>query len=155
MKPDEYWMQLALQEAEIAKSADEVPIGAVLVKDDRLVTKAHNRTNKSRNALQHAEKLVIEKALQQGEKYLYDYTLYVTVEPCLMCAGMIILARVGRLVFGCYDPKAGAVGSIYNVLLDKRFNHHPEITQGVLAEESSAIITEFFRTKKNFTNKQS
>lgn len=155
MKPDEYWMQLALQEAEIAKSADEVPIGAVLVKDDRLVAKAHNRTNKSRNALQHAEKLVIEKALQQGEKYLYDYTLYVTVEPCLMCAGIIILARVGRLVFGCYDPKAGAVGSIYNVLLDKSFNHHPEIRQGVLEEECSAIITEFFRTKKNFTNKQS
>jgi tRNA(adenine34) deaminase len=147
-------MQLALQEAELAKSADEVPIGAVLVKDEQLIAKTHNQTNESRNALQHAEKLVIEKALQQGEKYLYDYTLYVTVEPCLMCAGMIILARVGRLVFGCYDPKAGAVGSIYNVLLDKSFNHHPKITQGVLAEESSAIITEFFRTKKNFTNMQ-
>lgn len=153
MNSDNYWMQIALQEAEIAKSADEVPIGAVLVKNDRLVARAHNRTNECRNSLAHAEKLVIEKALEQGEKYLYDYTLYVTVEPCLMCAGMIILARVGRLVFGCYDAKAGAVGSIYNVLLDKSFNHHPDITQGVLAEECSTIITKFFRTKKNFTNR--
>lgn len=145
---DEYWMKIALEEAEKAFREDEIPVGAVLVKDNQIAAKNHNRTNRLKNNLAHAEKLVIEEVISAGEKYLYDYTLYVTVEPCLMCAGMIIWARVGKVVFGTYDEKAGAVGSVYNVLQDKSFNHRPEVVNGVLAEESSRLMKNFFRSKR-------
>ena len=145
---DEYWMKIALEEAEKAFREDEIPVGAVLVKYNRIISKNHNRTNQLKNNLAHAEKLVIEEVISAGEKYLYDYTLYVTVEPCLMCAGMIIWARVGKVVFGTYDEKAGAVGSVYNVLQDKSFNHRPEVVNGVLAEESSRLMKNFFRSKR-------
>ncbi|MCK4695065.1 MAG: nucleoside deaminase, partial [Candidatus Cloacimonetes bacterium] len=106
--PNEHWMEFALKEARLARQENEVPIGAVLVKNNQIITSDHNRTNQLKNPLAHAEKLVIENTVSKGEKYLYEYTLYVTVEPCLMCAGIIIWARVGKVVFGCYDPKAGA-----------------------------------------------
>jgi tRNA(adenine34) deaminase len=145
---NEYWMNYALEQARLALQEDEVPIGAVLVKDNKIVAADHNRTQKTNNNLAHAEKLAIEQIIESGEKYLYDYTLFVTVEPCLMCAGAIIWTRVGKVVFGCYDPKAGAVGSIYNALLDKSFNHHPEVVSGILAQECSDLIVKFFKNKR-------
>jgi len=147
MLSDEYWMKLALREAESALNENEVPIGAVLVKDDKIIVADHNRTNQFNNNLVHAEKLVIEEAVKT-DKFLYDYTLYVTIEPCLMCAGLIIWSRVGKVVFGSYDEKAGAVGSVYNALLDKNFNHHPKVVSGVLKDECSDILREFFRKRR-------
>ncbi|MFC1898481.1 nucleoside deaminase [Candidatus Cloacimonadota bacterium] len=147
-KSNEDWMKIALEEARSAFQDNEVPIGALLVKDDQLICKNHNRTNQLKDSLAHAEKLVIEETIKNGEKFLQDYTLYVTVEPCLLCAGSIIWSRVGKVVFGCYDEKAGAVGSIYNSLSDKNFNHNPEVVSGILAEECSELITRFFREKR-------
>ena len=145
---DEYWMDLALSEANKAFEEDEVPIGAVLVKDNKLIANDHNRTNQLNNVLAHAEKQVIEKIISSQEKFLYDFSLYVTVEPCLMCAGMIIWSRIGKVVFGCFDPKAGAVGSVYNALLDKNFNHRPEVVSGIREKECSNLISTFFQKKR-------
>ena len=143
---DEYWMKIALDEAKKALEEDNIPVGAVLVKDDRLIAKAHNDT-KSQTVLSHAEKIVIEKALET-DKYLYDYTLYVTLEPCTMCAGSIVLSRIGRVVYATKDEKTGAVGSLYNILLDKRLNHNPKISYGVLKEEASELLKKYFREKR-------
>ena len=145
---NEYWMNIALEQAQLALRENEVPIGAIIVKNNEIIAADHNRTRQLNNNLAHAEKLVIDSVIDSGEKFLYDHTLYVTVEPCLMCAGMIIWSRVGKVVFGCYDPKAGAVGSIYNALQDKSFNHNPEVIYGVLAAECSELITRFFRQKR-------
>jgi len=146
--PDEYWMKFAIDEARSAFQKNEVPIGAILVNNNRLIASAHNRTNSTNNGLSHAEKLVIEEVIATGEKFLNDYSLYVTVEPCLMCAGIIIWSRVGKVVFGCYDKKAGAAGSIYNALLDKNFNHNPELVSGVCEEECSTLMMDFFRSNR-------
>lgn len=143
-----YWMQKALAEASIAALEDEIPVGAILVKDDTLILADHNRTRQTGNPLAHAEKLIIDKILASKIKYLYDYTLYVTLEPCLMCAGTIILSRIGHLVLGARDPKTGVVGSIYNVLRDKSFNHHPKISRGILEVECSSLLKEFFASKR-------
>jgi tRNA(adenine34) deaminase len=148
IKSNEDWMKIALEEARSAFQENEVPIGAVLIRNNQLICKNHNRTNQLKDPLAHAEKLIIEEAISNGEKFLQDCTLFVTVEPCLMCAGTIIWSRVGKVVFGCCDPKAGAVGSIYNALLDKHFNHNPEVFYGVLAEECSELITRFFKEKR-------
>ena len=145
---NEYWMNYALEQARLALQEDEVPIGAVLVKNNKIAAADHNRTQQTKNNLAHAEKLVIEQVVESGKKFLSDYTLFVTVEPCLMCAGAIIWARVGKVVFGCYDPKAGATGSIYNALLDNNFNHHPKVVSGILAQECSELIVEFFKDKR-------
>ncbi|MBN1948691.1 MAG: nucleoside deaminase, partial [Candidatus Cloacimonetes bacterium] len=134
---DSNWMQAALEEAGAALRSDEIPIGAVLVQKNSVLAADHNRTREMNDPLAHAEKLVIEKVLKSGTKYLQDCTLYITVEPCLMCAGMIIWSRVGRVVYGCSDPKAGCAGSIYNALQDRNFNHQPELISGVLATESA------------------
>ncbi len=142
-------MGFALEEARKAAALDEVPIGAVIVKDDRIVATGYNLTRNSGNPLAHAEKIAIEKVIESGEKFLYDYTLFVTIEPCLMCAGAIVWSRVGRVVFGAYDIKAGAVGSVYNVLRDKHMNHHPEVTSGVREKECSLLIQEFFQQRRN------
>ena len=138
-------MQVALQNAKKAFLDDEVPIGAVLVKDDVVVSQEHNRTRQHQDPLAHAEKLILDHA---PEKYLYDYTLYITLEPCLMCAGMIIWRRVGRVVFAAYDKKAGAVGSVYNALLDKHFNHNPQIRAGILEDEAKELLQTFFKQKR-------
>ena len=145
---NEYWMNFALEEARLALLEDEVPIGAILVKDNKIIAAEHNRTGQLKSRLAHAEKLVIEKIISSEEKYLYDYSLFVTLEPCLMCAGIIIWSRVGKVVFGCYDPKAGAVGSVYNVLLDKNFNHHPAVISGVKEKECSELVSQFFKEKR-------
>ena len=141
-------MNFALKEARLALLENEVPIGAILVKNNKIIAAEHNRTGQLNSGLAHAEKLVIEKIISCGEKYLYDYSLFVTVEPCLMCTGIIIWARVGKVIFGCYDPKAGAVGSIYNTLLDKNFNHHPEVISGVKEKECSELLKDFFKDKR-------
>jgi tRNA(adenine34) deaminase len=148
LETDLHWMSLAMQEAELAASEDEVPIGAVLIKDNELILAEHNRTSQQHNPLAHAEKLIIDKIMSSGIKFLQDYTLYVTLEPCLMCAGMLIWSRLGRLVFAAPDPKAGAVGSVYNVLKDKQFNHHPLVTSGVLSEEAGLLLKNFFQSKR-------
>ncbi len=96
----------------------------------------------------HAEKLVLDAALAKGYKYLYDCTLYITLEPCLMCSGLIILCKVGRVVFGAADPKSGVAGSVLNVLADKSFNHRPELKRGVLADECALLLTDFFKNKR-------
>lgn len=145
---DKMFMKAALDEARAAFFENEIPIGAVLVKDEKIIASEHNRTNQSNNPLAHAEALLINRMIEKGEKFLTNYTLYVTVEPCLMCSGMIIWSRVGRVVFGCYDDKAGAAGSIYNALFDKHFNHHPQLTTGVMEAECRSIIQEFFKGKR-------
>lgn len=142
-------MTLAMDQAKLAFAEDEIPVGAVLVKDNQIVAADHNRTRQLHNPLAHAEKLIIDKVLSDGEKYLSDYTLYVTLEPCMMCAGMLVWSRLGCLVYGAADPKAGCVGSVYNVLCDAHFNHHPLIRKGVLAEEAGDLLKEFFRGKRN------
>lgn len=147
--PDhEYWMSQALQQARLAQEENEVPVGAVLVKDNALIGAEHNRTRQLANPLAHAEKMIIDKILSSKIKYLQDYSLYVTLEPCLMCAGMLIWSRLGALVIGAADPKAGAVGSIYNVLADKSFNHHPTVVRGILEPECSALLRDFFSAKR-------
>ena len=144
---DEYWMEIAISEAKLAFERDEVPVGAVLVKQDELVIKNHNRTNQMQTPLAHAEMLIL-KEIQKHEKYLQGYTLYVTLEPCLMCSGAIILSRLSKLVFGTFDPKTGVVGSVYNVMTDKHFNHHPEVISGVKQEECSLLLKDFFHKKR-------
>lgn len=146
---DVKFMKAALEQARAAFIEDEIPIGAVLVKDGKIIIGNHNRTRQLNNPLAHAESLIINEIMKKGEKYLNNYSLYVTVEPCLMCSGMIIWSRMGRVVFGCYDEKAGAVGSVYNTLLDKNFNHHPQVTSGILSKDCSKIIRDFFQNKRS------
>ncbi|MCB5261785.1 MAG: tRNA adenosine(34) deaminase TadA [Candidatus Cloacimonetes bacterium] len=145
---DEYFMSLALAEAKAAAAEDEIPVGACLVRDGIVILKDHNRTRAQQNPLAHCEKLILDEAQKLGLKYLQDCTLYVTLEPCLMCSGMIIHSRVGRVVYGAPDPKTGACGSVYQTLLDKSFNHHPELAWGVLAQDCALVLTDFFQNKR-------
>lgn len=141
-------MGIALEEAAAAASAGEVPVGAVLAKDGRAVIRSGNMKERSGLSTRHAELTVIEEGMKLFGKYLYDCTLYVTLEPCAMCAGAIINARVGRVVFGASDPKAGCAGSLYNLLEDNRFNHRPEVSGGVEKEKCGEILSAFFREKR-------
>jgi len=113
-----------------------------------VILKNHNRTRQQNNPLAHAEKLILDQAQNLGLKFLQEYTLYISLEPCLMCSGAIILARVGRVVYGCADPKAGAAGSIYQSFLDKSFNYHPVVKRGVLADDCALVLTDFFKKKR-------
>jgi tRNA(adenine34) deaminase len=142
------YMLEALHEAELALAENEVPIGAVLVFQDQIVARDHNRTKQLASPLAHAEKLIIDKIMASKAVYLYEYTLYVTLEPCLMCAGMLIWSRIGTVVFGAGDPKAGVVGSIYNVFRDKSFNHHPEVISGIMESRCSELLSGFFKNKR-------
>nr|MDK2851668.1 tRNA(adenine34) deaminase [Candidatus Cloacimonadota bacterium] len=145
---DEYYMNIALEEAKKAASEDEIPVGACLVKDGKIIYRDHNRTRQLQSPFAHAEKLILDQAIANGIKYLTDYSLYITLEPCLMCSGMIILSRIGRVVYASADPKAGAAGSIYHSLKDKSFNHSPELSRGILADDCSLLLTDFFRKKR-------
>ena len=139
-------MHQALAEADIAESLGEVPIGAVIVLDGQIIGRGHNLRETSQDPTTHAEVIAIRQAAKQlGSWRLLDCTLYVTLEPCVMCMGAIILARIPQLVFGCRDPKAGAVGSIYNFSEDERFNHQVKVREGVLQQECSAQLSHFFR----------
>jgi tRNA(adenine34) deaminase len=124
-------------------------VGAAVVMDGRVVSEAHNETIVRRDLTQHAELIAIQRAMQVlGSDRLDTATLYVTLEPCAQCAGAIVLARVGRVTFGAYDPKAGMAGSVGDVLRHPRLNHKPEVRGGVLAEECAAVLTEFFESRR-------
>jgi len=139
-------MREALVEARRAAALGEVPVGAVLVRGGELIAGGHNRRELEGDPLAHAEMVVIRQAARVvGNWRLEECSLYVTLEPCAMCAGAIVLARVPRVVFGVRDSKAGAVGSLMNLLQDERLNHRAEIIEGILAEECGALLTEFFR----------
>ena len=127
----------------------EVPVGAAVLVDGRVVAEAHNETVARRDLTRHAELIAIRRALQaQGTDRLDAATLYVTLEPCAQCAGAIVLARVGRVMFGAYDPKAGMAGSVGDLLRHPRLNHQPEVRGGVLAEECGALLREFFAARR-------
>ena len=143
---DQTYMQAAIIEAERARHKGEVPIGAVIVYDGRIIGRGHNLRETSNDPTTHAELVAIRQAAATiGHWRLLDTTLYVTLEPCVMCMGAIILARIPRLVFACRDPRAGAVGSIYDFSRDNRFNHRVEVTEGVLDAQCSAMLSEFFQ----------
>jgi tRNA(adenine34) deaminase len=142
-------MRQALAEAEKAFDLDEVPIGCVIVRDDRVVAKGHNLTEQLKDATAHAEMMAITAASAALEsRYLTETTLYVTIEPCVMCAGAIVLARIPQLVFGAYDIKAGACGTLYNIPEDTRLNHHVRMIPGVLDAECSSLMQAYFRKKR-------
>ena len=149
MFTDEQLMELALQQARIAGQLGDVPIGAVIAQGDRVLACAHNRRIIDRDPTAHAEMLAIRKAAAElGDWRLSGCTLAVTLEPCCMCAGAIVLARIDRLVYGAADPKAGAVASLYQLCSDPRLNHRVEINAGLQAEQCGAILTEFFRAQR-------
>lgn len=143
---DAYWMGLALVEAEKASRAGEVPVGAVLVHNGQVMARAGNAMVGSSDATQHAEMRALKAGSYAiGESRLPTATLYVTLEPCAMCAGAILHTRVGRVVFGAWDDKAGMVGSVYDLLRHPKLNHRPEVQGGVRAEECGALLTTFFQ----------
>ena len=142
-------MDVALAEARAAAAADEVPVGAAILRDGVVVARAHNETVARRDPTAHAELLAIQEALRHLETdRLTDSTLYVTLEPCAQCAGAIVLAKVGRLVFGAYDPKGGMCGSLGDVVRHPRLNHRVEVLGGVAAEACGALLQEFFQAKR-------
>jgi len=143
---DRYYMRLALQQATLAPAAGEIPIAALLVQDGRVLASAHNIRERSQDPTAHAEMVVIRRASEQvGSWRLTDTTLYVTLEPCPMCAGAIVLSRISRLVFGAWDPKAGACGSLFDIPADRRLNHRPVVIGGVLETESRLLLQDFFK----------
>ncbi|HHU49148.1 MAG: tRNA adenosine(34) deaminase TadA [Caldicoprobacterales bacterium] len=143
-------MREALAEAQKAFQLDEVPIGAVVVKNGTIIGRGHNLRERMKDPTLHAEIIAIRQAAAAlGGWRLTDCDLYVTVEPCPMCAGAILQARIRRVVFGARDPKAGCAGSLYNLLEDPRFNHRAEVTEGIMKEPCSLIIREYFRLKRN------
>ena len=146
---DDYFMRLALREAERALEHDDVPIGAVAVRGGEMVAAGHNERELRQDPTAHAETLVLREAARvEGSWRLLDTVLYVTLEPCPMCAGAIVLARVPRVVYGVTDPKAGACGSVLDVLGEPQLNHRPEVAGGLLAEECGALLSEFFETRR-------
>lgn len=146
---DSRFMELALQQARLAPLVGEVPIGAVLVSDNHILAAAHNYREISQDPTAHAEIIIIRKAAEQLKTWrLTNATLYVTLEPCPMCAGAIVQARIARIVFGAWDPKAGACGSILDIPSERRFNHRVQVTGGLREEESRGLLQEFFRTKR-------
>lgn len=152
---DEKWMRVALQEAGLALKKKEVPVGAVVVYQDKVIGRGHNQTETLNDPTAHAEILAIGAAANYLNSWrLPDSVLYVTLEPCAMCAGAIVLARMGKLVFGAYDPKTGACGSLYNLVRDKRLNHQVEVVSEVLKEDCSALLQTFFRELREVKNEQ-
>ncbi len=145
MTEHERWMEHALREAELAYKRKEVPIGAVIVRENRILGKGYNQIESLQDPTAHAEMVAITAAANQlGSRRLEDCTLYVTLEPCPMCAGAIVLARLPRLVYGSEDPKAGACGTLFDIVRDSRLNHRVEVVGGVLRERCSAILKDFF-----------
>ena len=150
MPTDRDFMRLALAEAEKAAECGETPVGAVLVIAGEIVASAHNMRETWQDPTAHAESIVLREASAQlGRWRLQDATVYVTLEPCLMCAGALVLARVNRLVYGCRDPKAGALGSVYDVVRDGRLNHVYRITPGVLEAECRQVLSGFFEKMRS------
>ncbi len=154
MKAAEYnedckWMREALEVARQAGQAQEVPVGAVVVADGKLLAAAANARQWGLDPLGHAEIIALRAAAEKlGSRYLNACSLYVTLEPCPMCAGAIVLARVERLIYAADDPKAGACGSLYNIPQDARLNHHVAITRGILADEAGQLLSDFFKAQR-------
>jgi tRNA(adenine34) deaminase len=147
---DEHFMRLAMREAELASAHGDVPIGAVVQRDGELIAAAHNERELRQDPTAHAEVLALREAARVlGSWRVLDATIYVTLEPCAMCAGAIVLARVGRVVFGADDPKAGACGSVLDVLAEERLNHRPEVLAGPLREECGELLRSFFASRRN------
>ena len=146
-------MQMAIERARIAEENGDVPIGAVIVYGDQVIGRAYNQREQLNDPTAHAEIIALTQAAAALENWhLNGCTIYVTLEPCPMCAGALVLARMDRLVYGCDDPKAGACKSLYNIVQDERLNHRLEVTGGVLAEDCSRILQEFF-TQRRTENK--
>jgi tRNA(adenine34) deaminase len=146
---DDYFMRLALREAEHALEHGDVPIGAVVVRDGEVVASAHNERELRQDPTAHAELIALRDAARAaGSWRVLDSVLYVTLEPCAMCAGAIVLARVPRVVFGASDPKAGACGSVLDVLSEPRLNHRPEVAGGLLATECGELLSGFFASRR-------
>ena len=146
MTADEKYMKEAIRQARKAYALGEVPIGCVIVYEDKIIGRGYNRRNTDKSTLSHAEITAIRKASKaMGDWRLEDCTLYVTLEPCQMCSGAIVQARIPRVVMGCRNPKAGCAGSVLNILQEPAFNHQVEITEDVLGGECSNLLTEFFK----------
>ena len=149
VRSDEDYMDLALKQAEQAAQEGEVPVGAVVVKDGKVLARAHNRPLHLKDPTAHAEVLALRRAGRRTGNYRLDgATLYATIEPCAMCAGALLLARVKRVVFGAHDPKAGAAGSVLKVLGHSALNHRPEIASGVRQGEAAELLKDFFRAAR-------
>jgi tRNA(adenine34) deaminase len=145
----EAWMQAAIEEATRSLDHDDVPVGAVVVHDGEIIGAGHNERELRQDPTAHAEMIALRAAAQAlGRWRLLDTTLYVTLEPCAMCAGAIVLARVPRVVYGTTDPKAGAAGSVLDILAEPRLNHRPQVTRGVLQRECAALLVEFFASRR-------
>ena len=146
MTQDEKYMRAAIREAKKAYALDEVPIGCVIVQNGKIIARGYNRRNTDKNTLAHAEIAAIKKASKKtGDWRLEDCTMYVTLEPCQMCAGAIVQSRLGKVVIGSMNPKAGCAGSVINLLQMKEFNHQVEMVKGVLEEECSTMLSTFFQ----------
>jgi tRNA(adenine34) deaminase len=146
---DERFMRLAIREAERALDHDDVPVGAVVVVDGEVIGAGHNERERRQDPTAHAEVIALRAAAEHlGVWRILDSTLYVTLEPCAMCAGAIVLSRIGRVVYGTADPKAGAAGSVMDVLAEPRFNHRPAVVGGLLREECAALLVDFFAARR-------
>jgi len=149
IKLEELYMREALREAEKAFEKDEVPVGCVIVHQGKIIARGHNQVELLKDPTAHAEMIALTSAAEHLQsKWLNDAALYVTIEPCSMCAGALVLARVKRVVFGACDPKTGACGSVANIADNKKLNHRIKITKGVLEEECAGLLKEFFRQKR-------
>ena len=150
MTQDEKYMKAAIRQAKKAYALDEVPIGCVIVQNDKIIARGYNRRNTDKNALAHAEIAAIRKASKKtGDWRLEDCTMYVTLEPCQMCAGAIVQARIPRVVMGTMNAKAGCAGSVINILQMEQFNHQVDVTKGVLADECRELMQKFFKELRN------
>lgn len=146
---DEKFMWEAIKEAEKSAALDEVPVGAVIVKDNKIIARGHNLREKTHDPTSHAEIVAIRKACKKLKSWrLEGCTIYVTIEPCAMCAGTLLWTRINRIVFGANDPKGGAIGSSFELFRVKNINHHPEITKGVLDGACGSLISNFFKKKR-------
>jgi len=150
---DKYWMRMALREAEKALEKKEVPVGCVVIHENKIIGRGYNQREILNDSTAHAEMIAISAACQQmGSWRLENTAIYVTMEPCPMCAGAIVLSRIPRLVYGIEDPKAGACGTLYNIVRDSRLNHVVEVINGVLENESRELIQSFFRKLREDKN---
>ena len=146
---DVFFMRLALEEASLAFSEGEVPVGAVLVIEDVVISRTHNTRESSKDPTAHAELIAIRIGAEKSSSWrLGEATLYVTKEPCIMCAGAMVNARLGRLVYGCKDEKGGAVDSLYKLLSDRRLNHQVEVVSGILKDECAEMLIKFFKERR-------
>jgi len=149
VKTKEYYMRLALKEALKAKNKDEVPVGAIIVKDGKIISRAHNLRETKNMVSAHAEMIALAKANKVLSSWrIPDCDMYVTLEPCIMCAGAIVQSRIRNIYYGAYDFSGGALGSSINILEAKKINHHPNVEGGILLDECSSLLSDYFKTKR-------